>query len=67
MNLGHEPEVREIYRTETVKISVHLYDAVFGRWARASVSQNVVDEAVDQWKRRYMRAKKRKDIILNIC
>jgi len=39
----------------------HLTDA----WA--TKSQNIIDEAMDQWDSGYLHVKKQKDITLNIC
>jgi len=35
--------------------------------ARASISQNVIDEAVGQWRKRTRASMRQKDITLNIC
>ena len=51
----------EVYKTpvrDTRDLKQHLIDT----WA--NVSQNITDEAVDQWTKRY--ARKQKDITLNI-
>jgi len=34
---------------------------------RASISQNVIDETVGQWRKRLRASMREKDIILNIC
>jgi len=33
----------------------------------ASISQNVIDEAVDQWRKRLCATMRQKDITLNVC